>query len=216
MAIDRSAIPKIHKRFIEELKKIDPSFSKHEGKISSNLEKHYILLLDYVVEKNPSGNLYQSSLLIQGLLTRSLNLFLGILRELSNHNVLVVDTLLREYLETVAVTFYTSMKPDYLEIALIGEGKDQVNILTMIDHLDKKKHKGTRADYDLLSEVLHPNTKSHFLCCKPIDKGERVFIISTHPQISTKEFDDYLKYINTWVEKFFEELKELDKLTPKE
>ncbi|MCK4364979.1 MAG: hypothetical protein KAW45_02905, partial [Thermoplasmatales archaeon] len=148
MSIDRKQFDDIHKDVVENLKKFNPITSKFETRLKTNLEEHYNKILDYVIEKYPSGNLYESTLLIQGITTRSLNLFLGILRELTHSNVLVVNILLRQYLETVAITFYTSWKLGYLETALVGTGKDQVNILTAIDHLDKKRYKGTRKDYD--------------------------------------------------------------------
>ena len=144
------------------------------------------------------------------------NLFLGILRELTHSNVLVVNILLRQYLETVAITFYASWKPGYLETALVGTGKDRVNILTAVDHLDKKRYNGTRKDYDDLSESLHPNSKSHFLCSKPIDEEKRIAQFTTYADITDDDVVKYLEFINTWVERFFEELKGLDKLAPEE
>lgn len=215
MKIDRENINGIHDDIIDELKKFNPVASKFEAHLKSNLEKHYHTILDYVIEKYPSGNLYESTLLIQGLTIRSLNLFLGILRELIHDNALVVNILLRQYLETVAVTFYTSWKPEYLQTALVGQGK-RVNILTMIDQLDKKRYSGTRKDYDDLSETLHPNSKSHFLYSKPINQNNRIAQFSTYADLRDEDVKKYLNFINTWVERFFDELESLDKLAPEE
>jgi len=215
MKIDRKKFDGIHDDIIGKLKKFNPIACKFEDRLKSNLEGHYHKILDYVIEKYPSGNLYESTLLIQGLTTRSLNLFLGILRELVHSNTLVVNILLRQYLETVAITFYTSWKPEYLQTALVGQGK-RVNILTMIDHLDKKRYPGTRKDYDYLSETLHPNSKSHFLYSKPINEKNRIAQFTTYTVLSNGDVEKYLEFINTWVERFFEELKSLDKLALKE
>ena len=101
MSIDRKKIDDIHKDVIEDLKKFNPIASKFEARLKTNLEEHYYKILDYVIEKYPSGNLYESTLLIQGITTRSLNLFLGVLRELTHSNVLVVNILLRQFKEII-------------------------------------------------------------------------------------------------------------------
>lgn len=49
-----------------------------------------------------------------------------------------------------------------------------------------------------------------------LDKKARVAQLSTYIDLSDKNVEKYLEFINTWVERFFKELEGLDKLAPVE
>jgi hypothetical protein len=115
---------------------------------------------------NPGHKLYDYQFLLNGLLIRSKKLCRGVLREVHDESSPGSASLLRAQCETLACAVYVERNPQKLEAILKGEGKNRVNVLTQIDHAEKK-HKGLRGDYDALSDLVHPNSASHFSSITP-------------------------------------------------
>lgn len=125
--------------------------------------------------------LYDHHFLLNGLLIRSKKLCQALLREIRSEDLPGSASLLRAQCETLACAVYVQRNPDKLRKILMSQGDDKVNILTQLDHADRE-HKGLRGDYDTLSELVHPNSASHFSSIVPGKKEGKVLKILMTPE----------------------------------
>jgi len=196
-----------------------PPLEKYRNKIFEQFFKHYHAINEYVIRLH-DGLLYRHSFIINGAILRSLNYYRGALWALGTRNSHVFYDCARAQCETLALIHYCVLKPEYIKAATIGErghekeGLRVVNVLTMIDKLDRK-HKNIRKDYDDLCNFVHPNPRSLYANVKPINKkeGELVVEISTKcTRINNKVAELYIKILINWTDWFFDELSDLVKI----
>ena len=202
----------------EELKKQYPSLKEFKDVIFQQFKNHFQAIINYVIELY-DGEIYASNWVINGAILRSLNFYRGAIWALGTRNSHVFYDSLRSQCETLALLHYCVSKPDYVTAAGLGnrETKDKsmkiVNILKMIDKLDKK-YTGIRKDYDDLCNFVHPNPKSMVVNIEPLESNNSGFIV----RIGTRctRIDDvtakkYLEILLTWTDWVFRELSDLAK-----
>lgn len=214
----RTSIPKIVKNEMEYfpfVKKTYPSLGKYEDKIRNQFGEHYNSLIDLVFDAH-GGKLYTHNLVMNGAILRSLNVYRGAVWALGKRNPHVLYECLRSQCETLALIHYCILKPEYVETATLGERKHPekkrriVNIITMIDKLEKK-FKGIRKDYDNLCELVHPNPASLYANIQPLrETEERIVIIgTTSTRITEEEAEIALKMLIFWTDWLLKELSKL-------
>lgn len=189
---------------------------KYQTKVFEQFRKHYELI-DELVMKFHGGKLYKETLLVNGAILKSLNIYRGGVWSLGQRNPHVFFDCLRSQCETLALLRYCIEKPDYVTAATLGEHKHPeekmrlVNILTMVDRLDKK-HEGIRHDYDDLCEFTHPNPDSLYANILPLKEEEGVLTVeisTKSTRITSEDADKYLLMLTTWTDWIFDELVSL-------
>jgi hypothetical protein len=192
-----------------------PNLSKFEDTVSQQLQIHYLLVGKLVAH---GGEIYLSTLVLNGAIVRSLNSYRGALWALGNGNPHVLYDCIRSQCETLAFLHYCTLKPDYIKAATIGDRnhpeKDLSipNILTMVDKLDKI-HAGVRKDYDQLCNLVHPNPASLYASITPLDEKERVVAITTRlPKMPDEKASLHLKMLTIWTNWIFEEIMKLTRI----
>lgn len=214
----RSGIPKIVNNEMEYfpfVKRLYPSLKKYEDKVINQFGEHYHSLIDLVFDAH-GGKLYDHNLLINGAILRSLNVYRGAIWALGKRNPHVLYECLRSQCETLALIHYCVSKPEYIEAATLGKRKHPekkrriVNIITMIDKLDKQ-FSGIRKDYDSLCELVHPNPYSLYTNIQPItETKERLMVIgTTSTRMTEKDADIALGMLIAWTDWLLKELYKL-------
>lgn len=173
----------------------------------SDLKEHYVHLFpdhDKLQFKvlwldNPKHLLYDYMFLLNGLIIRSKELCEATLRELLNENMPASASLLRSQCETLACAVYVERNPKRLNDILRGSGDKRINILTQIEHAEKK-HKQLRGDYDALSDLVHPNSSSHFSAVQPLGMHEKALKIRMTPvgYLSEKDAVSMIRLNAVW------------------
>jgi len=175
------------------------------------LDKKIVLKL----KERPGKEIYESDLLVLGLIARSKSLYHGLNDAHSKSNPYVFAILYRAQIETLATINYLIEKPQKVKSFLHG-GRNQdkyriPNILTLID-LCKPKYPAIRDIYNEVSEIAHPNSSSHFLSTKMKDTEKNIFKWSSMPSFSKQELKTSLRdmlELNTSI------IKDLDTLIDK-
>jgi hypothetical protein len=132
------------------------------------------------------ANITYKFLLVCGLLNKTYELTESAIWSIQNDRPQTTTFMLRGLYETLAFTYYAkdkilkaANKEDYdktISELLLGTKKPgaqypSVNILTCIDKASKTFTE-LRKNYDELSELVHPNSASHFYVAVPDDKKE--------------------------------------------
>ena len=132
------------------------------------------------------GKIYTHSLLLLGLLNRTYELTESAMWAVNNDRPQTAANMLRALYETLGFTYYVkeqiTSSPNNEErgkrIATLlmgsragGNGFQSVNILTCLDKA-VKTFPLLRKNYDDLSEIVHPNSSSHFYAGKTTDKTD--------------------------------------------
>jgi hypothetical protein len=203
---------KFDMELFKPLKKEYPLLSTFEEPVFRQLKDHYRLVGKLVAH---GGDIYPSTLVINGAIVRSLNTYRGALWALGNGNPHVLYDCLRSHCETLAFTHYCTLNPDYMAAATTGNRNHPQkelnipNILTMIDKLEKL-HTGIRRDYDNLCNLVHPNPSSLYASIQPLDEKERVVAITTRlPRMKDEKAALHLKILIIWTNWIFEEIVKL-------
>jgi hypothetical protein len=199
-------------KLYEPLKAEYPILTSFEDKVFQQLKFHYSLIGKLVAH---GGDIYASTLEINGAIVRSLNTYRGALWALSNGNPHVFYDCLRSQCETLALLHYCTLYPDYIKAAIVGERKHPqkdmalVNVLTMVQKLDKL-HKGILRDYNDLCNLVHPNPASLYASIQPLDEKERIVAITSRlPKMSDEKVTLYLRNLIIWTDWIFEKIIEL-------
>jgi len=152
------------------------------------------------ISKNP--NITYELLLVCGLLNKTYELTETALWAIENNRPQTTTFMLRGLYETLAYTYHSKEKilcakstEEYDQVIsglLLGTKKPggkypSVNILTCIDKASKVFTK-LRKNYDDLSELVHPNSASHFYVAVPDDENERTISLRI-PFYKFKESD---------------------------
>ncbi len=181
-----------------------PKLSVYEDMILDQLRAHYLMIGKLVAH---GGDIYASTLAVNGALVRSLNVYRGALWALGNRNPHVLSDCIRSQCETLAFVHYCVLNPDYIKAAVIGERnhpqKDLKipNILTMVEKVDKV-HKGVLHDYNLLCDFVHPNPQSLYASIQPLDeKCDHIYITtrSTMTEDKAKSHLIVLVTLTSWI-----------------
>jgi hypothetical protein len=135
--------------------------SRYKEDLMTVIPAHDLLLIDVLSRNNPKGLLYEHHLLLQGFLVRSRLLMEAIIREVVKGNFPASINLVRAQCETLVSACYVEKFPDKLKEVLYADKDHKTNILTQLSHAEKK-YNGLTKDYDSLSEIVHPNMRSHF------------------------------------------------------
>jgi hypothetical protein len=131
-----------------------------------------------------TDGIFASTLVINGAIVRSLNIYRGALWALGSGNPHVFFDCLRSQCETLAFLHHCTLNPDYIKAATLGSRNDSdknlkvTNILTMVNKLDKT-HNGICKDYDQLCNLVHPNPVSLYANVHIINENERVVAFTT-------------------------------------
>lgn len=126
-------------------------------------------------------------LLICGLLNKTYELTETALWAIKNDRPQTSAFMLRGLFETLAITYYINDKlqntkpEDFSEVInsiAFGSRKpdskyQSINILTCIDRASKR-FSNLRKGYDALSEIVHPNSVSHFYLAQATDEENRL------------------------------------------
>jgi len=208
---------KIDMESFTEVETAYPPLGRYRKKVIDQFKKHYKAINDLVINLH-DGRLYFHNLVINGAISRSLNFYRGAIWGLGTRNSHVFYDSLRGQCETLGLIHYCVLNPAYIEAAAIGAKKHKttslkiVNILTMIDKLDKK-YKGIRKDYDELCELVHPNPASLYANIKPEKEQENgtleVSFGSRSPRFTDEVAKEYLTFLIVWTDWIFKELFEL-------
>ena len=187
----------------------------YEESVFEQLKAHYLLigkLFQFCADKN---GIYASTFVINGAIVRSLNSYRGALWALGNGNPHVFFDCLRSQCETLAMLHYCNLKPDYIQSAIIGSrdeadnGLKIINILTMIDKLDKT-YGGISKDYDQLCNLVHPNPASLYASIQVLDDKERfVALTSRLPKMTDEKATLHLALLIGWTKWILDETSKL-------
>jgi hypothetical protein len=95
-----------------------------------------------------------------------------------------------------------------------AEGTKAVNIITIIQKLDKQLLKGTFYHYEYLSEICHPNSLGHNLMFGNLDHTTAIVALSDVAALDRAHFDHIFAafFLVNLVEKF---LQQIDRLLPR-
>jgi hypothetical protein len=202
-------------KLFEPLKAEYPILGSYEEDVFQQLKSHYILAGKLF---SRSRQIYASTLVINGALVRSLNVYRGALWALGNGNPHVFYYCLRSQCETLALLHYCTLNPDYIKAATLGErGHSQkdlviVNVLTMVKKLDKL-HNGILKDYDQLCNFVHPNPASLYASIQPINEKERIVAITSRlPKMTDEKVKFYLRLLMIWTKWIFDKVVELTQI----
>ncbi len=137
---------------------------------------------------NGDKDIYRHTLLIIGISNRTYELTESAIWAIDNNRPFTATNMLRSLIETLAFCDNASkdlMKTDNIsefekksEQLLMGSRDETtkhqaVNILTYIDH-SVKTYPNLRKNYDDISELVHPNSASHFYSGKSEDGKRKV------------------------------------------
>jgi hypothetical protein len=214
----RSKIPKIVKNEMEYfplVRKEYPLLSKYEEQIADEFKRHYHSLIDLVFDAH-EGKLYAHNLVINGAILRSLNTYRGANWALGKRNPHILFNCLRSQCETLALSHYCVLKPEYVETATLGKRGHPakrhriVKIGKMIRELDKKFN-GIGKDYSDLCELVHPNPASLYANIQPIAETERKLIIigTTSTRMPEGEAETAVRMLIFWTDWLLKELSKL-------
>ena len=189
---------------------------KLEELVFNQLKCHHLILGKMVYEKSmKSGTLYVSTIFMQGVITRSLNIYRGALWALANGNPHVYSACLRAQCETLALLDWCKNNPDNIKAATMGSRNNPdkelniPNVLTLIDKLDKT-YKDIRKDYDQLCEIVHPNPTSLLASTEILDKKERVVAFTTKPvRYSDEDAQLRMRLLTYWTKWLLDEAIQL-------
>lgn len=207
-------------RLFEPLAKEYPSLNSIKDLVFQQLRTHYQLASDIFA----NGNIYVSTLVLNGAITRSLNEYRGALWALGNGNPHVFNSCFRCHCETLALVHYCTLHPNYITAATLGKLKQTkkehriVRISKMIDELEKA-HKGINLDYRQLCDLVHPNPASLYASMRPLtkeDDKELVVLISSRLIVSEEYAKLCLKMLTIWTDWIFEDLVKLSKMFKQE
>jgi hypothetical protein len=189
----------------ENLATVEALMKKYPA--TSDLREHYMhifpdhdkLQFKVIWLDNPKHLLYDYIFLLNGLIIRSKELCEATLREIFRENMPASASLLRSQLETLACAVYIERNPERLNDILKGSGDKRINILTQIEHAEKK-HKKLRGDYDALSDLVHPNSSSHFSAVQPLGMQEKALKIRIAPvgYLSEKDAVSMIRLNAVW------------------
>jgi hypothetical protein len=192
-----------------------PVLGAFEKQVFQQLRSHYFLIGKLVAH---GGDIYASTLVINGAIVRSLNSYRGALWALGDGNPHVFFDCLRSQCETLALLHYCALHPDYIKAATMGKrnhpekGFCIVNIISMVEKLDKL-HNGILKDYSDLSNLIHPNPASLYASIQPIDEKERVVAITSRlPKMTDSRVRFYLRLLMVWTEWVLDRIIELAKI----
>jgi hypothetical protein len=192
--------------------------SSYDESVFEQLKSHYRLLSKLFQICAETDGIYASTLVINGAIVRSLNIYRGALWALGSGNPHVFFDCLRSQCETLAFLHHCTLNPDYIKAATTGSRNDPdenlkvTNILTMVNKLDRI-HSGISKDYDQLCNLVHPNPVSLYANVHIIDENERVVAFTTRlPKMSDKQALTHLIMLMTWTKWIFDETLELAKI----
>lgn len=199
-------------KLFEPLKAEYPILGSFEEAVFQQLWCHYFLIGKLVAH---GGDIFASTLVINGAIVRSLNTYRGALWALGNGNPHVFFDCLRSQCETLALLHYCTLHPDYIRAAVMGERNHPqkelaiTNILTMVKKLDKL-HNGILRDYDDLCNLVHPNPASLYASIIPLDEKVNVVAITSRlPKMTDEKVISYLRKLMIWTKWIFEKIIEL-------
>jgi len=202
-------------KLFEPLRAEYPILGSYEEAVFQQLKSHYFLA-NKLFSQN--GQIYASTLVINGALVRSLNAYRGALWALGDGNPHVFFDCLRSQCETLALLHYCTGHPDYIKAATLGARdhaqKDLtiVNVLTMVKKLDKL-HNGILKDYDALCNLVHPNPASLYASIQPLDEKLRFVYITTRlPKMTDEKVVFYLSNLMFWTKWIFDEVVKLTQI----
>jgi hypothetical protein len=189
-----------------------PCLASYEDAVFQQLKFHYILFGKLVAH---GGDICSSTLVINGAIVRSLNVYRGALWALGNGNPHVFYNCLRSQCETLAFLHNCTLNPDYIKAATIGARNHHeqdlkiLNILGMVDKADKI-HNGIRKDYDSLCNLVHPNPSSLYASVVTLDEQEGVIAFTSRlPKMSDEKAFLHFKILNHWTNWIFDKAIEL-------
>lgn len=205
-------------KLFDNVEKEYPFLNEYRGKVLVQFKLHYESILNLVINAH-KGSLFSHSLVMNGAIIRSLNVYRGAIWALGERNPHILFSSLRFQCETLALIHYCILNPKYVEVATIGSKchKDKelkiVHISIMIDELDKK-YKGIKQDYASLCELVHPNPASLYANLLVHDeskngKGVGITFGTKSPRITDKEAKRYVLLLIYWTEWILEELEEM-------
>lgn len=152
------------------------------------------------LKKNP--DIYSHTLLIVGLINRTYELTESAVWAIDQNRPLTASNMLRSLFETLGFSYYVSASlkkqknisdiANQAEKLLFGSRKpgakhQSINILTCIDKAIQQ-FPNLRKNYDDISEIVHPNSASHFYIGK-IDDIKKGNLKSTIPFYDFREQD---------------------------
>lgn len=190
-----------------------PSLEQYEEEIRRQFYFHYKSIKEFVIEWD-EGKLYDYSMLVNGVLLRSLEYYRGCIWALGQKNLQVFIDCIRAICETLALVHYCNLNPEYVNTSMLGErGHEEqelklVNVLTMIDKVDRI-HENFRSDYDVMCNYVHPNPASLLAGIKPLgdaEKGIAVGIGTVNPNFTEELATNYLAQLVSVTDWEFEEI----------
>ncbi|MEK6945716.1 MAG: hypothetical protein AABW63_02895 [Nanoarchaeota archaeon] len=157
---------------------------------------------------------------LYGILVKTLALLESLLIELDKPNPYLSNMVLRAHYENLAAIHYFARHPEKRMNLTFGErysekGKAQIEAVHVNDMI-KELHKNTPPGWDVLkdidnmSNIIHPNKRSHQL--NITSKTESILEFSSYCVMSEEQVKDHLKANNTLVTSILNGISDIDNM----
>ncbi len=205
------------------LKEKYPKLSDKFDKVKEQQES-CLKLFKWILLGDPLKRIYEYHFFMNGILTKTLNLSESFVTDLFFQNSYSLNMILRAHYESLAALHYYQKYPQEREKVAWGDKyKDKkgdwkieaVHISKMLRELDKDTPDWMKVmeDYEEMSQIVHPNRKSHLANIKPKEEnsfGHKIFSFSSSPELYEQEVEMYLNAQITLVDQIIINLKLFD------
>jgi len=189
------------------------------------IQKDGLDLFRWIFLGDSQRRIYEYHFFLNGILIKTLSLCESFTIELDNQNPYSLNMILRSNYESWACLNYFRKYPDKRERLIWGDkyGKNQekskfeaISVMEMLKELDKNTPDwiGVMKDYDEMSNVVHPNRKSHLANIRPKEEnnGEysRILEFGSSCKLDKWSIENYLNAQINLVNQIFISIKDID------
>lgn len=184
-----------------------------------DLKKRTLKLFRWVLLGDVKKEIREYHFFLNGILVKTLILAESLAIELDRQNPYTANMALRSHYESLAAVHYFAKNPDKRKQLTFGEkysnDKKEISIKSihiqdMLMDLSKNAPKewNVMQDYDEMSNIIHPNKKSHQANIK--SKGEQILEISSYCKLDEGEVQNYLKAQNNLITLILNGVEDID------
>jgi len=195
--------------FNQAIKSLKKEFPRLKARINQleTIQKSSLKLFKWILLGDPKKRIYEYHFFLNGILAKAMNLSESFAIELDRQNPYSLNMILRSNYESLASLNYFRKHKDKRKQLIWGdkykkkktENKtESINVLTMLGELDKDTPNWLSVveDYEEMTQVIHPNRKSHLANIKPQENSDSkfssMFTFSSYCNLDEKGVEMYL------------------------
>jgi len=203
-------------RALDSLKGKFPDLRKELKTLKDN-RKRALKLFQWVLLGDVKKSIREYHFFLSGIITKTLILSESLVIELDRQDPYIANMILRAHYESLAAVHYFANHPNKRKQVTFGEKYKEkevpikaISVSKMLEEFSKNAPKDWNViqDYDEMSNILHPNKKSHMANIKP--KEEQILEFSSSCKLDKKEIQNYLRAQNTLVISILNGIEDID------